>query len=588
MNSGRATSAASVKPPRSGVWAAAVPAALIGGAVPVALAVRNTGNGWVWTAEVLVIAAVLWGLYRIRALNRHLTASVMEETRPIEELNQRLKDANDHLHALHDFVRNLLQETEIAKLCDLATRTLVENFSFDGSRLWLCERSESDIRFVHHSEFGRKDSPWSSQSKRERLNMERLIVHTIQKNESRILNDYDLENAAEGIGDETRHYASAVNFYSILIIPLMNADTPVGALTVEYHSGRRIGREDRNIAESVSSAAVNAMARNRLKAINENDDLLVKSVSNIVGDAVARLELFHDMEELIEERTRQLEKMQEEVRSAREMVIQSEKLSSLGRMAAGVLHEINDPLNFLINILPEIRHEFEGLIRARQCIDAAVSDPAPRAKLDAISREFNLEEHLAELDYVFEKTAGSLAKSTRIARGLSVFTGKSESDVTVEANLLELAEQASQLIPNKLKGEVVVAVTPAPDCRWSVNSEQIEQVFINLFTNAIDAMNRTGAITVRSGAIGAGRVELIVEDTGPGIPPNLLDRIFEPFFTTKPAGKSTGLGLSISAEILKKFGGMMHAENRSEGGARFVMRFMRGVETNATAEGKTA
>jgi signal transduction histidine kinase len=378
---------------------------------------------------------------------------------------------------------------------------------------------------------------------------------------------------------ETRRFAEMYCRSSFVIAPLINGNEVFGALTAEYHSGRPMQLHDQHTVESLSLAAYNAIAKDELRLLDEWDRMLMSSISNFVNDTLTKIELFRDMERRIELRTSELRKTHTALLKAREMVIQSEKLSSLGRMAAGVIHEINDPLNFLVNILPELRADMDALIGAKEIIDREVKEPAVRARIQALVEKADLENHLQDMGFVFERSIGALNKSTGIANSLTVFTrGHRDANLT-EVNLLEVAQAAVEMMPRKIRGETQIIIEKCPEAVWKVNRNQMEQVFLNLVNNAVEALDRKGEIRIVSKQDPAW-LRVSVCDNGPGIPGHLQTKIFDPFFTTKPAGKSTGLGLSICAEIVRKFGGLLEVESQEGEGCCFHLRFLAGdIET---------
>jgi PAS domain S-box-containing protein len=217
-----------------------------------------------------------------------------------------------------------------------------------------------------------------------------------------------------------------------------------------------------------------------------------------------------------------------------------ERLSSIGLLTAGVAHEINNPLEGIGNYLKLLERE-----------DA---DPGARKR------------HLEQVRHGFSRIR-------EIVRDLLRFARPASSDG--EADLAQVVERAHKLsaYSELLKGvEVAVAGLDRP-LRVVGDAGRLEQVVFNLLLNAATAMKSKGRIAIAARQVrderGSSHVELSVEDDGPGIPPADLDRIFDPFFTTT---HGTGLGLSVSYGIVRAHGGTLTAENRAEGGARFVIR----------------
>ena len=219
-------------------------------------------------------------------------------------------------------------------------------------------------------------------------------------------------------------------------------------------------------------------------------------------------------------------------------MIRAEELASLGQMAAGMAHELRNPLT-AISMLVQLQRE------------KAEEEGLPSEDLPIIEREIaRMEERLnAFLDYA----RPSRPKWRRIDLG----------QVAAETLALVQGRAAKHHVQ-------VLFVRPTTPVRVEADAEQIGRVLVNLAMNALDAMPRGGRLTVTISSAPDGFVELAVDDTGPGVDPKAFPRLFEPFFTSKDAG--LGLGLPLSQRIAQDHGGRLVASNRPEGGARFVLR----------------
>src|SRR5690606_12777095 len=201
-----------------------------------------------------------------------------------------------------------------------------------------------------------------------------LLVRTLEQKKTLLINDP--EEVYARVSERTRAFLRALNISSFIITPLVHAGKPLGILAAEYHKGEKLGNQDK---------------------------LLFQSVSNSVATALVKANLFEDMEAKVRQRTLELEAATQQLMAAKEMAIQSEKLSSLGQMAAGVAHEINNPLNFLVNIMPDVRRDLEGLERIRQLAAKAGLDGEIAREIREVEDQYDLEAHLSEKDFVFEK-----------------------------------------------------------------------------------------------------------------------------------------------------------------------------------------
>lgn len=250
-----------------------------------------------------------------------------------------------------------------------------------------------------------------------------------------------------------------------------------------------------------------------------------------------------------------------ERRSSEIRLFDSARIAHLGEMATGMAHEINQPLAV-------IRMATESLIEELDSREAAVM-PAElgkfiRTKLDRICKQV-------------ERASG-------LVRSLRSVAHKAGTD-PVFFDIVEAARASSDLLREQLRAARIGFDVDLPCSGLMVlgESNQLQQVLIGLVLNARDALvddvgrppaGKLGHIALRVAAAPAGGgMELIVEDDGPGFSAAVLPRLFEPFFTTKPTGKGAGLGLSISHGIIKRMGGLITAENRPEGGARFRIAF---------------
>jgi two-component system NtrC family sensor kinase len=264
------------------------------------------------------------------------------------------------------------------------------------------------------------------------------------------------------------------------------------------------------------------------------------------------IELDHLFNKILQayEKIRRSDAEQKEAEYRKQMeqqMIVTERLASLGTLAAGVAHEINNPLAII--------RESAGWMR--QLFDKDELKDMPRRK---------------EFVKALDKVEKSVERASRITHQLLGFFGKSESALS-QVNLAELAGEAIHLIAHEAQNRdirIVRQMEPLPDTIWS-DAYQIRQVLLNLLTNAVHALNSEGTITIAIEDVGDSQT-ITVSDTGPGIPRENLDKIFEPFFSTKSPGQGTGLGLFVSRGIVEKLGGTLEVASKIGQGARFSIR----------------
>lgn len=272
------------------------------------------------------------------------------------------------------------------------------------------------------------------------------------------------------------------------------------------------------------------------------------------------------------ERNAELSALNAKLSSVHEHLIQSEKLASIGQLAAGVAHEINNPIGYIFSNFSSLEKYQEDLFRMLAAYEASESTQANAqalADIKALKKTIELEFLKEDIPTLMRESKEGIVRVRKIVQDLKDF---SHVDATLEwqfVNLNHGIDSTLNVVNNeiKYKADVVKEYGQLPDVQCMAS--QINQVVMNLVVNAAHAIGtERGKITVRTGVDG-GHVWIEVQDTGSGIPEAVLPRIFEPFYTTKPVGKGTGLGLSLSYGIIQKHGGDIEVKTVLDEGTTF-------------------
>jgi signal transduction histidine kinase len=245
-------------------------------------------------------------------------------------------------------------------------------------------------------------------------------------------------------------------------------------------------------------------------------------------------------------------------------------MASIGQLAAGVAHEINNPVGFVNSNLGTLKKYIDDLLKTLSAYEASEGELTLKTRegLLALKQQIDIVYLRGDVGNLLTESMDGMQRVKRIVQDLKDFSHVEESKMQL-ANLEQGLDSTLNVVWNELKYKTEVVKQyggiPAIECIPA----QLNQVFMNLLMNAVQAIDTHGRITVRTGQEG-NDVWVEVEDTGMGIKPENLDRIFDPFFTTKPVGKGTGLGLSLSYGIVQKHGG--HIEVKSEVGKGTIFR----------------
>lgn len=266
----------------------------------------------------------------------------------------------------------------------------------------------------------------------------------------------------------------------------------------------------------------------------------------------------------------ELERALAELRTTQDQLIQSEKMAAIGQLAAGIAHEINNPIGFISTNLGQMKEYSSQAFRMLEAYEQAlplIGDEARRRELLDLAEEMEIPFLAADTPQLIEQTRDGLDRVTRIVRDLKNFSRQAD-DQWEPADLNGLIDSTVNVVRNQIKDKAALHLEFGDLPEIECHPNQIAQVLMNLVVNAAHAIENRGNITIRTGREGDS-AWFEVQDDGSGIPPGILDRIFDPFFTTKPVGKGTGLGLSVSHGIVDRHHGAIRVDSAPGAGSRF-------------------
>ncbi len=265
---------------------------------------------------------------------------------------------------------------------------------------------------------------------------------------------------------------------------------------------------------------------------------------------------------------KQLQQTHEALKQAQQQLLHSEKMASLGRLVAGVAHELNNPISFVLGNVHALKKYTDRMTRYLDAVHANM----PAAELAALRQRLRIDHALADLPSLMDGTLEGAQRTTDIVHGLKRFSVMDrEAREPVELN--GVIERAIHWVRKGTAPDFLIHWVPQPLCWVSGCSGQLLQVLMNLIQNAYDAAKAEAPAPELWVSLhqDGHRARIALRDNGPGIPRDLLGKLFDPFFTTKPVGQGTGLGLSISFGAVEQHGGQLSGGNAPEGGAVFTV-----------------
>lgn len=323
----------------------------------------------------------------------------------------------------------------------------------------------------------------------------------------------------------------------------------------------------------------------------------VRELTSSEGDRQGAVAVFHNITPLklgemalrqselrSREQAQQLQQALDDLQKMQSQLVQTEKMSSLGQLVAGIAHEINNPVNFISGNLVHAQHNVEDLLALIELYAQHYPDAAP--DIQAFAADIDLPFVLADLPKLLKSMKVGSQRIQEIVSSLRTFSRMDEADMK-SVDIHSGLSSTLLILQNRLKAHVETAEIKVV-CEYGQLPEvecyagQLNQVFMNILSNAIDALagQRSPAaaaavppqITIQTRLLGHNQVRIQISDNGPGIPEKIRSQIFNPFFTTKPVGKGTGMGLAISYQIVtEKHGGSFDCESIVGQGTTFTV-----------------
>ena len=440
--------------------------------------------------------------FKVREMLEAIDHALIEKrliSKGMKDVDQQLKQRVKELNILYSVGKSVTSLLELEKVLNRIVEAAVFVTGAEEGSLMLVDKDTRELYLRAARNLGEKFARGF------RLKVEHSIAGHVVKTGKPILQSTQDE--------ETLKVKTGYLVKSLVNVPLKAKDEVIGVLAVN---------------NKISSSP-----------FTDNDVYLLSALADYATIAIVNAQLYEETKRWSEVLERKVEERTQELRAAQEQLLQSEKLASIGQLAAGVAHEINNPMGVILGFS-------QGILKTLP------EDDPLKKPLTTIERE-------------------SL-RCKRIVQNLLDFARHSEPTPHL-TNINELIDASCDLVQHQISLQNVKLVKgydPAlPPIMADTN--QLQQVFINIMLNSYQAMPDGGTLHITTRTVGS-ELQVIFTDTGTGIPPEKIQNIFDPFFTTKEVGEGTGLGLSVSYGIVKAHGGDIGVESQADKGTTFVIK----------------
>ena len=288
---------------------------------------------------------------------------------------------------------------------------------------------------------------------------------------------------------------------------------------------------------------------------------------NADGKAVGKIWIGRSIGEL-HRAYRELNEAHQSLQQTQAQLVQSEKMASLGRLVAGVAHELNNPISFVFGNMTALRSYEQRLKQFLEAIDEGL----PPEVLQSRREDLKIDRIVADMDSLIDGSIEGAERVRDIVQSLRRYSTP-QKESAVDFDIADAIRTAVRWVSRGTRHEVETHYDRPDEQQIRGNKGTVHQILMNLVQNAIDVMDETDRPRIDIDcSIDESDVTIRVRDYGPGIPDSAMPKLFDPFYTTKPVGKGTGLGLSISYGLATNQGGALSAANHPEGGAVFSLR----------------
>ena len=456
--------------------------------------------------------------------------------------------------AIQSYSQRIILAESMEEFAEITVESVIETFEVECSAFFSFDEQKKCLNVL--SMFGFEEDPEDCQldsqwiASRDKLKEGMVIIENVTS-DSEVMGSMGLSQ--------------------VIISPFHGENKNLNGILLGGISESKKGYYEEISEELIPSFMVFTQQMNSLLQNFEAKRYLNEKVQRRTAEVVKQKKEIEVKNDVLENQKEELQSMLESLKLTQSQLVQSEKMASLGQLVAGIAHEINNPVTFISAGVESLGTNLEEV---RQVLDIYHRITPENAKkklkeIQAVKDRIDYKQAIREINGLIESIKNGTERTTQIVNGLRTFS-RLDEDVLKVADINEGLDSTLILLRNKYKNRIEIVKEfgdiPLIECYPG----QLNQVFMNILSNAIDAIEDTGIITISTEESG-GNTTISIRDTGKGIPEAIRTKIFDPFYTTKEVGSGTGLGLSISHGIIKKHKGNIRVISQVGEGSEFII-----------------
>lgn len=457
--------------------------------------------------------------------------------------------------AIQSYSQRIIQAESIVEFAEITVESVIETFEVECSAYFSFDKEDNCLKVK--GMFG-----FEAEHLNCRLDAEWIESRGISKEGRVIIEDVSLDSDSMG----------SMGLAQVIISSYYDENKNLEGILLGGITESKKGYYDEMGEELIPSFMVFTQQMSSLLQNFEAKKYLNEKVQRRTAEVVKQKKEIEEKNEVLEDQKEELRSMLENLKLTQSQLVQSEKMASLGQLVAGIAHEINNPVTFISAGVDSLGTNLDEVRQVLEVYHRLTPENATvkLKEIENLKEQIDYKQAIREINKLIESIKNGTERTTQIVNGLRTFS-RLDEDVLKIADIHEGLDSTLILLRNKYKNRIEISKEYGDIPSLECFPGQLNQVFMNIISNSIDAIEDKGVITI-STSKSFGFIQINIKDSGSGMPENIRAKIFDPFYTTKEVGEGTGLGLSISHGIIEKHGGSISVQSEAGKGTEFIIR----------------